>query len=410
MVRAFETPQTPAEAAAILAEAHGTHTPVAVIGGGSRRHWWRNPASLDEPDAGVTVSALGLGGEPDIHAANLTATFPAGMPLRRVHERLAEEGLWLPLMHVESTEATLGGCVAAGFVNPLRLGYGLTRDCVLGLQVVSPQGRVLTLGSELVKNVAGYDLVRLHLGAWGRLGLLARVTVRLLPLPEASVLAEARWEYGVDSVAVVDEWLRAVLTDGTQPASLEVSAGPGRELRVLADFVGPEVGVSARAGAHAWGALHVADARAAAWESQVEENRAVAAALPWRARVSVEVPGLRRLLPAVGAVGGDEWYLRGHAGSGVYYFSWQDERGPIPGLEALVRELSRGSGGDFSVVAEGAAAALVLGTAGWVGFPPRPPRSQDAVESALVSALSGGRPLNPHLPLAVPARAVGDAQ
>lgn len=401
MVRALETPRTSKEAAAIISEAYVSRSPVTVVGAGSRRHWWSSPAQPGGPDLGVLVSATNLVSEQDVHAANLTAIFPAGTRLRDVHERLAVEGLWLPLLHIDSPEATLGGCVAAGFVNPLCLGHGLTRDWVLGLEVVSPQGRVLSLGGELVKNVAGYDLVRPHLGAWGRLGLLSRVTVRLLPLPEASALGEIRWECSVDAAGRVDDWIRTMLSGGAQPVALEVSAVPGGAIRVLADFVGSEASVTARVGAHGWDAVHVAGARISAWESYTGERGEAATALPWRARISVEVPGLYRVVSAAtAAVGSYDWYLHGHAGSGVYWLFWRDERGPGPGLGALMRGFAGDTGGGFSIVAEGAAAALIQGTPGWIGFPPRPPRSQDAIEYGVILALSGGRPLNPHLPLA----------
>lgn len=403
MVTPTASPHTAREAAALLAEAFAAGRPVAIVGSGSRFHW--QPAAVFsngiERSEALVVSTMSIESPFDIRAGNLTATFPAGAPLQDVHERLATENLWLPLMHLDAAESTLGGCVAAGFVNPLRLAFGLPRDWVLGLEVVSPQGDVLTLGGELVKNVAGYDLVRPHVGAWGRLGLLTRVTVRLLPAPEARVTAVLEWDAGTDSVAELEELLRRVLMGRACPSALEVSLNPAGMTRVRADFVGSQASVAARVARLGWSRLCEGPARQAEWDAYVGERDVAAASLPWQARLSVPAPGLQRVVESVARVAGDRaWYVSGHAGSGVFRLNWRDEAGPATVLEGLRRELAGDDHeGRAFLVAEGAAAASMCGANGWAGFPPRPPRGQDAVESAFVRALTGGRPLNPHLAL-----------
>lgn len=394
----MELPRTTAEAAALLGQAAAEGRAVRLMGSGSRSDWW--PGTQESTPEPLMVSTLSLSAGEDIHGANLTATFPAALPLRCVHERLAASGLWLPLLHLDSRESTLGGCVAAGFVNPLQLGFGVTRDWVLGLEVVTPTGSVLSLGGELVKNVAGYDLVRPHLGAWGRLGLISRVTVRLLPPPLDRATVEMTCAATAENIARVDEDVRRILTGRALPVALEVSLNPGAQIRALAEFTGSSESVSRRAGSLGWDALHRAEDHLRAWQAYAGEREIAAAVLPWRARVGVGVPGIRTVASTVYSTLGDEgWHLSGHAGSGVYYLRWRDEAGPATLLEALAGELPRGSASGAYVVAEGAAAAFMTRSAGWVGFPPRPPRSQDGVETALVRALSGGRCLNQNLPL-----------
>lgn len=400
MVTVPVAPQTAEEAAVLLSAAHFDRRPVVIVAGGSRAHWW--PAiedALGQCDP-LAVSTLGLLATEDIHAANLTATFCAGSRLSLVQEHLAAEGLWLPLTNLDSADATLGGCVAAGFVSPFLLGFGPSRDWVLGLEVVSPQGNVLSLGGELVKNVAGYDLVHVHTGAWGRLGLICRVTVRLLPLPETAALAVQECSVGPADAARLEEQLCAALSGKARPTALEVSLSSAGEGHMWAGFVGSQASVLTRAESLGWDAVSATTGPETLWDSYRRERHAAAVGLPWRARVSVPAPGLERLVAVLrAAIGTERWYLCGHAGSGVYHVYWRDDSGPYRVLEGIRRELAGGAGGGF-VVAEGEAAAVRERAPDWVGFLPHPRRSQDALDAALVRALCDDLPLNPHLVVA----------
>jgi D-lactate dehydrogenase (cytochrome) len=90
--------------------------------------------------------------------------------------------MWVPLTS-PWPEATVGGIVASNFNAPLRMRYGAVRDLVLALTAVLPDGRVIRAGRPVMKNVAGYDLVKLLVGAYGTLGLITDVTLRLMPQP-----------------------------------------------------------------------------------------------------------------------------------------------------------------------------------------------------------------------------------
>lgn len=116
---------------------------------------------------------------------DLTLSVEAGLTLRALDEVLARHAQFLPLEAPFASRATVGGTIAAGVDSPLRQGYGTPRDYVLGMEVVTGDGRAAKSGGRVVKNVAGYDLHKLMLGALGTLGVLTRLNFRTFPLPPA---------------------------------------------------------------------------------------------------------------------------------------------------------------------------------------------------------------------------------
>lgn len=121
----------------------------------------------------------------EIDAANLTARVQAGVVTGHLHRQVEELGLFYPPDPGSLAVSTLGGNVAENAGGPRALKYGVTGDYVLGLEVVLPSGEVLRTGGKTLKNVSGYDLMRLLVGSEGTLGVITEVTVRLLPLPAA---------------------------------------------------------------------------------------------------------------------------------------------------------------------------------------------------------------------------------
>jgi D-lactate dehydrogenase (cytochrome) len=115
---------------------------------------------------------------------DLYVTVGAGTPLVDLQEELARDKVWVPLASPWA-ESTIGGIVATNFNAPLRMRYGAIRDLLLAATVALPDGRVLRIGRPVVKNVAGYDLLKLFVGAYGTLGLIGDVTLRLIPYPRA---------------------------------------------------------------------------------------------------------------------------------------------------------------------------------------------------------------------------------
>ncbi len=115
---------------------------------------------------------------------DLTLTALAGTPLSVIGDLTASEGQWLTLDPHGSPHGTIGATVATASWGPLASEFGTPRDHVLGCEFVTGAGDVVRGGGRVVKNVAGFDLVRLVIGAWGTLGAITEVTVRLRARPE----------------------------------------------------------------------------------------------------------------------------------------------------------------------------------------------------------------------------------
>jgi glycolate oxidase FAD binding subunit len=169
----------------------------------------------------VILSTRGLSGVEAYEPADLTMSAWAGTTLRELGDVTAPHAQWLPFDPPSMAARTLGGLAATGVRSPLCASYGAPRDHILGLTLVTGDGRVLRLGGRVMKNVAGFDLVKLLVGSRGRLGVVVSVTARLFPRPEreiALILDAARAE---DLVAAA----RAVATAPVLPASAVVAAG-----------------------------------------------------------------------------------------------------------------------------------------------------------------------------------------
>jgi glycolate oxidase FAD binding subunit len=115
---------------------------------------------------------------------DLTVVVPAAATIGEVNEQLAPHGQWLPLDPPHAERATIGGTLAVGTAGPLRAHYGLPRDLVLGMTVLRTDGELVKAGGRVVKNVTGYDLMRLWCGSLGTLGLVTDVALRVYPRTE----------------------------------------------------------------------------------------------------------------------------------------------------------------------------------------------------------------------------------
>ena len=167
-------PASAAEAAALLRDAG----PVRIRGGGTKPAWGRPVAAARELSTERMAALVAH------HAGDLTAVVQAGLPLADAQAAFAAAGQMLALDPPDGG-ATIGGTVATGDSGPLRHRYGAPRDLVLGVQVALPDGTVARAGSQVIKNVAGYDLAKLMSGACGTLGVICELTVRLHPRPAA---------------------------------------------------------------------------------------------------------------------------------------------------------------------------------------------------------------------------------
>ncbi len=162
-----------------IQQAIAKRTPLRIIGGGSKAFYGRHGPG----------AALNVGGHRGIVSyapSELVITARAGTPLAEIEAALAANNQMLPFEPPHfAASATLGGMVACGLSGPRRPWGGSVRDAVLGVKLLNGRGEVLRLGGQVMKNVAGYDLSRLMVGALGTLGVLLEVSIKVLPRPAA---------------------------------------------------------------------------------------------------------------------------------------------------------------------------------------------------------------------------------
>ncbi|MGC9520721.1 MAG: FAD-binding protein [Anaerolineae bacterium] len=167
-------PKSPEEVSATICSLAAAGQPFRVRGGGTKSTLFRETA--------VALSTVGLAGIREYAPDDLYVTVGAGTPLVDLQRTLAKDNMWVPLVS-PWPEATVGGIAASGFNAPLRMRYGAIRDLVQAMTVVLGDGRVLRLGRPVMKNVAGYDLVKLFIGSYGVLGVITDITLKLSPRP-----------------------------------------------------------------------------------------------------------------------------------------------------------------------------------------------------------------------------------
>jgi glycolate oxidase FAD binding subunit len=162
-----------------LAYTHGWS--VLPCGRGSKLGWGGVGTEVD-----FILSTERLNRIIDHAVGDLTVTAEAGVKLADLQGMLAQTEQFLPLDPTYPREATLGGIIATADTGSWRQRYGSVRDMLLGISFVRYDGQIAKAGGRVVKNVAGYDLMKLFAGSYGTLGILAQVTFRTYPIPEAS--------------------------------------------------------------------------------------------------------------------------------------------------------------------------------------------------------------------------------
>jgi glycolate oxidase FAD binding subunit len=167
---------------------------------------------------------------------DLTVTIEAGIPFQQLQQQLANAGQFLPLDPLFPEHATIGGIIATADTGSLRHRYGGVRDLLLGISWVRPDGAIAKAGGQVVKNVAGYDLMKLFTGAYGTLGILQQVTMRVYPLPPTS---SSVWITGSNLAALIGQLSASILT----PTALDLidpglaqQLGLGEKMGILVRF------------------------------------------------------------------------------------------------------------------------------------------------------------------------------
>ncbi|RLJ67627.1 glycolate oxidase subunit GlcE [Sulfurisoma sediminicola] len=152
--------------------------PLRLRGGGSKDFY-------GQERRGDILDTRGHAGILDYEPTELVITAKCGTPLAEIKSALAERRQMLAFEPPAFGDATIGGVVAAGLSGPRRAAVGAVRDFVLGVKILDGEGRLLTFGGQVMKNVAGYDVSRLMCGSLGTLGLITEVSLKVLPLPVA---------------------------------------------------------------------------------------------------------------------------------------------------------------------------------------------------------------------------------
>jgi len=172
-------PEKTSQVASILRLADRDHFNVIPRGSGSGMTGGALPVH-----GGVVVIMTRFNRIHKIDTDNLVAHVEPGVITGDFHRAVEEEGLFYPPDPASSVFCTLGGNMAECAGGPSAVKYGVTRDYVLGLEVVLPTGQIIKTGVITTKGVVGYDLTRLFIGSEGTLGIITHMTLRLLPLPE----------------------------------------------------------------------------------------------------------------------------------------------------------------------------------------------------------------------------------
>jgi FAD/FMN-containing dehydrogenase len=164
---------------------------------------------------GEKISAIDLGALNrvlDHKAEDMTATVEAGVTLAELQKQLATRGQWLPVDPPNSGTLSIGDLLSQNLSGPRRFGCGVVRDYLIGVKVVLADGQLISSGGKVVKNVAGYDLGKLFIGARGSLGIIVEATFRLNPLPETEKFAQIKCGSLDDAGKLIEAVLDSELT------------------------------------------------------------------------------------------------------------------------------------------------------------------------------------------------------
>jgi glycolate oxidase len=168
---------------------------------------------------GIVLSLARMNRIKEIHAGDFVAVAQAGVILQTLQDAVEKKRLYYPPDPASRADCSVGGTVATNAGGPRCLKYGVTRDYVLGLQVVMADGAIVSLGGRTHKNKTGFDLTRLLTGSEGLLGVVTEVTLKLIPLPPFRALLVV----GFDSMKAAARAIREIFHHGFLPCALEVA-------------------------------------------------------------------------------------------------------------------------------------------------------------------------------------------
>nr|ADI22173.1 FAD/FMN-containing dehydrogenases [uncultured gamma proteobacterium HF0200_24F15] len=216
----------------IVQEANVLARPLKITGGNTKKFLGCQPH-------GERVDVREHAGILNYEPTELVLTVRAGTLIVDVEESLRESGQFLPFEPPNfQSDATVGGTVASGLSGPSRPYRGAVRDFVLGVTCINGRGELLKFGGQVIKNVAGYDVSRLMVGAMGTLGIILDVSFKVLPLPETE---QTRLYEVSEEVAIskMNEW-------AAKPLPISAACYLNKQLRIRLSGTGDGVEASAR--------------------------------------------------------------------------------------------------------------------------------------------------------------------
>ena len=351
-----EKPATAEDLARILQEASNNRLAVIPRGGGRASEMGNPPERCD-----VELHTGRLDRVLEHSQGDMVVSVEAGITIEALQAELRRKGQFLPLDPFNSPGHTVGGLLATGWTGPLRQRFGSPRDFLIGIRVALPDGRLASAGGRVVKNVSGYDMMKLHLGAMGCLGVIVAASFKVFP----NALHDVSVEVACDSLDEAWAASEKALALPLPPAALELLASG----HLMARFLGSRDAVVRMVSELGW-----KDADPAAW---IEHSRRGPST--W-ARIAVPRHKLHETLLELPA--GAEWW----ASPGVGIVNWSVEGGVDAVRDA--RATVEAAGGSLVMLA---GPAEMRREAGAWGSPP--PTLE--LMTRLKNAFDPGHTLNP---------------
>jgi glycolate oxidase FAD binding subunit len=198
----------------VLQNADANGVGVEIVGAGTKRSW----AGAVRGD--VVLETRGIAGVREHSWQDMTATVGAGTTWMEMQRVLAKHGQMVALDPLWAERATVGGVIAANDSGALRLRYGSLRDLVIGMTIVLADGTIARSGGKVVKNVAGYDLHKLMIGAFGTLAVVTDVTFRLHSIPRNT----RTWSFESTDAGACGQMLMKVLDSQLSVQAMQLRA------------------------------------------------------------------------------------------------------------------------------------------------------------------------------------------
>jgi len=330
-----EKPATAEELAKRLHAAAGSRLAVVPVGGGRASGMGGMPSRCD-----VELHTTLLDRVLEHSQADMVVSVEAGITLEALQEELGKAGQFLPLDPFNSPGHTIGGLLATGWTGPLRQRFGSARDFLIGIRVALPDGHLASAGGRVVKNVSGYDLMKLHHGALGSLGVIVAASFKVFPRP----LHDVTLEIPAGSMEAAWASIETAFALPLAPAALELFS----DGRVLARFLGSPDAVTRMVAELGW-----QSADATVW---MEHSRR--ASDSW-ARIAVPRRSLRGILDTLPP--GSSWWASPGAGIAHWPFAADAE---------AVREVRRAAEKLQGSLVLMAAPPKVMAAVGAWGTPP----------------------------------------